>query len=893
MSTTTNLTRAEARERSDHLHVSEYLVRLDLSAAPEPARTTFPTTTTVRFTTTAPATFLDFLGEVRSVVVNGRTVEPVHDGARVRLTGLAVDGSENEVTVGGEGRYSRTGEGLHRFTDPVDGATYLYTQYEPADSRRVFATFEQPDLKASYTFEVLAPAAWEVLSNQVPVEVEDLPAAGAQAADGRRPSHGARPALRRWTFAPTARMSSYLTAVVAGPYHRVTGRWSAPLPDGGTLEVPLGVLCRASLAEHLDADRILEVTRQGLDFFHDAFAFPYPWGKYDQVFVPEYNLGAMENPGCVTFTESYVFRSAATRAQYQARANTILHEMAHMWFGDLVTPRWWDDLWLKESFADYMGAHASVAATEFTDAWVAFAHRRKAWAYAQDQLPTTHPIVADIPDLEAAKQNFDGITYAKGAAVLKQLVAYVGTEAFFAGARAYFQRHRWSATTLGDLLAALEGASGRDLAAWSRVWLETAGTPVLTAELTPHSDQIANLVVTQEGADPVTGQAVLRPHRLAVGLYSLTDAADSSAGGAAPVLRRTHRLEADVTGDRTELAEAAGLPVPDLVLVNDDDLTYAKVRLDPASLATARRHLGALADALPRSLVWSALWNATRDGLLPAADYLGLVLRHGPGETDTAVLAGLTANARTAVEHYLPATRRPAGRDEQAAGAWERLLAADPGSDVQLVWARALAAAGAVAPSAAPRLRAVLAGEVSGLPLGPELRWSLWQSLAAVGAATQAELDGELVRDATADGATQHLAALHAVPDPGVKAAAWEQLLTPGALTNDHVDATLTGFAQSLHRELTAPYTERYFAALRGMWADHSIEIADRLVRGLYPAHQDAEPDRDPADHPVVRRTTGWLDAEPDAPAALRRLVVEARDHLLRALRAQLASEPG
>ncbi|TRW43677.1 aminopeptidase N [Georgenia yuyongxinii] len=878
MSTTANLTRTAARERSTHLRVSEYLVRLDLSGAPDPARTTFPTTTTVRFTATAPTTFLDFLSEVSSVVVNGRSVVPEHDGSRVLLTGLTADGSENEVTVQGEGLYSRTGEGLHRFTDPVDGATYLYTQYEPADSRRVFATFEQPDLKASFTFEVLAPAAWEVLSNQVPAEVEDLPA------------DGAHPALRRWTFAPSPRMSSYLTAVVAGPYHRVDGHWSAALPDGGTLEVPLGLLCRASLAEHLDAERLLEVTRQGLDFFHEAFAFPYPWGKYDQVFVPEYNLGAMENPGCVTFTESYVFRSAATRAQYQARANTILHEMAHMWFGDLVTPRWWDDLWLKESFADYMGAHASVAATEFTDAWVAFAHRRKAWAYTQDQLPTTHPIVADIPDLEAAKQNFDGITYAKGAAVLKQLVAYVGTEAFFAGVRAYFQQHQWSATTLGDLLAALEGASGRDLAAWSRVWLETAGTPVLTARVTADGDKIASLVVTQEGADPVTGQEVLRPHRLAVGLYAVTDGADGRTGGAATTLRRTHRLEVDVTGGATEVPDARGLALPDLVLVNDDDLTYAKVRLDPASLATAREHLGALTDTLPRSLVWSALWNATRDALLPAADYLDLVLRHGPGETDTAVLAGLTANARTAVEHYLPAAQRPRARGEQADGAWSRLLAAEPGSDVQLVWARALAAAAAVAPAAAPRLREVLAGEVPGLPLGPELRWSLWQSLAAVGDATREELDGELARDATADGATQHLAALVAVPDPEVKAAAWQELLTPGALTNDHVDATLAGFAQPLHRELTAPYTERYFASLRQIWAEHSIEIADRLVRGLYPAHQDAEPGRDPADHPVLRRTADWLEVNPDAPAALRRLVVEARDHLLRALRAQLAS---
>ncbi|WP_240645843.1 aminopeptidase N [Georgenia sp. SYP-B2076] len=877
MTTTANLTRAEARDRSAHLRVSDYHVRLDLSGAPDPARATFPSVTTVRFTSSAPTTFLDFLGEVRSVVVNGRSLDPaeVYDGARVLLDGLAGD---NVVTVEADALYSRSGEGLHRFVDPVDGQTYLYTQYEPADARRVFADLEQPDLKASFTFEVTAPAGWHVLSNQ-PVAVVDHLGDAAGTGD----------AVSRWTFAPTPPMSTYLTAVVAGPYHRVTGGWRGPLPDGGELDVPLGVLCRASLAEHLDADRILEVTRQGLDLYHREFAYPYPWGKYDQVFVPEYNLGAMENPGCVTFTESYVFRSAATRAQYQARANTILHEMAHMWFGDLVTPRWWDDLWLKESFADYMGAHASVAATEFSDAWVSFANRRKAWAYTQDQLPTTHPVVADIADLEAAKQNFDGITYAKGASVLKQLVAYVGTEEFFAGAREYFAEHAFSSTTLEDLLRALERTSGRDLTEWARLWLQTAGTSTLRADVVPDGDRIGRLFLHQDAADPVTGASVPRPHRLAVGLYALQE----DDGGTRLV--RTRRLELDVTGAATEVAEAAGLPLPALVLVNDDDLTYAKVRLDPTSLATATDHLGALTQTLPRSLVWSALWNATRDALLPAADYLALVLRHGGAETDSAVLAGLTLNAVVAVERYAPAGRRAARRAELADGSWAQLRAAAPGSDAQLVWARSFARAAATVPAAAPRVRGLLDGTlvVPGLPLDPELRWSLWQSLASVGAATTEELNAELVRDPTADGATQHLAALTALPDPAVRASAWATLMRPGGLTNDHVDATIAGFTQPLHAELTAPYAPRYFDALRQVWAEHSIEIAGRLVRGLFPGHQDATPGQEPEEHPVARLAAAWLQQNADAPAALRRLVVEAHDHLLRALRAQLAPALG
>ncbi len=871
--TTENLSRSEAAERSAHLDVRGYRVELDLSGATDPGRPTFTSTTTVRLASTTPSTFLDFVGPaVRSVVVNGRALDPdaCYDGARISVDRLVDD---NEVIIVAEAAYSRTGEGLHRFVDPVDGQTYLYTQYEPADSRRVFAVLEQPDLKAAFTFVVTAPSGWQVLSNQPAVAVEDR-------GDGTATTE----------FAPTPPLSSYLTAVVAGPYHRVDGHWSGPLPDGGTLEVPLGVLCRASLAEHLDAENLLTVTAQGLDFFHEHFAYPYPWGKYDQVLVPEYNLGAMENPGCVTFTESYVFRSAATRAQHAGRANTILHEMAHMWFGDLVTPRWWDDLWLKESFADYMGAHASVAATEYTDAWVAFANRRKAWAYTQDQLPTTHPIVADITDLEAAKQNFDGITYAKGAAVLKQLVAYVGTDAFFAGARSYFREHAFATTALPDLLRALEASSGRDLGEWARLWLQTSGTPELTAELQADGDRIASLRVRQDATDPLTGRTVLRPHRLAVGLYDLRDRRDDET----VELVRTHRLELDVTGAVTDVSEAAGLPVPALVLVNDDDLTYGKVRLDPRSLATATEHLGALSDPLARSLVWSALWNATRDALLPAEHFVELVLRHGATEDDSAVLVGLVTDARTAVERYAPPEQREDLRARLAGGSWARLHEAEPGSDAQLVWARSLARAAATTPAVAPRLRGLLQGTepVAGLPMDPELRWALWQSLAAVGAASLEDLDGELERDRTADGATQHLAAVSSFPDADVKATSWETLLTPRSLSNDHVDATISGFTQPWHRELTAPYTEPYFEALRQIWARHSIEIAGRLVRGLYPSHQDVEPGLDPADHPVAARASTWLADNADAPAGLRRLVLEGHDHLLRSLRAQAAARP-
>ncbi|NLG55632.1 MAG: aminopeptidase N, partial [Rhodococcus sp.] len=548
---TANLTREETSRRAADIAVRSYRVEVDLRGAPNSERASFPTRTTVEFSSLSDTTWLDFIGEsVESVTVNGTQIPVHYDGARIRLSGLA---GENTVTVDAHARYSRSGEGLHRFTDPVDDATYLYTQYEPADARRVFACFEQPDLKGRFTFVVWAPQSWEVLSNQ-------------------------QIALRSGecvTFEQTLPISTYITAIVAGPYHRVDAVWRGPREDGpseggdgedgdgeggggedeGELEVPLGVLCRASLASSLDADDIVRVTRQCMDFYSRAFEYPYPFGKYDQVFVPEYNLGAMENPGCVTFTEAYVFRGTATADQRQRRANTIAHEMAHMWFGDLVTMVWWDDLWLKESFADYMGSLVCAEATEFSDAWVAFANRRKAWAYVQDQLPTTHPVVATIDDLEAAKLNFDGITYAKGASVLKQLVAYVGRDAFFRGAQQYFRDHAFGNTTLDDLLTALSESSGRDLREWSRAWLETTGMSTVSWD----GDAIVQ-------TDP-------RPHRIAIGRYE--EAPDGT-------IERVSRIDVDIDGERTavDVAPAA------LVLPNDDDLTYAKVRLDEHSLAT-------------------------------------------------------------------------------------------------------------------------------------------------------------------------------------------------------------------------------------------------------------------------------------------------------------------
>ena len=864
-----NLSRAEAAERSRLITVRSYDVELDLSTAPDLSEPAFRSRTTIHFECAEPgaATFLDFIhGGVRSVELNGAPlpVDQVVDGSRIHLPGLA---AVNTVTVDGAALYSRSGEGMHRFQDPADGQVYLYTQYEPADARRVFADFEQPDLKASFTFHVTAPGDWQIRANAP--ETARTPAPGG---------------MVRVDFAPTERISTYITSVLAGPYHREDSLWRQDRADGGGLEVPLAVFCRASLAGHLDADAIFDVTRRGLDFFHDLFDYPYPFGKYDQAFVPEYNLGAMENPGLVTFTEAYVFRSQATEAQYERRANTILHEMAHMWFGDLVTMRWWDDLWLKESFADFMGALAVDEATDFTASWVSFANRRKAWAYVQDQLPTTHPITADIPDLEAAKQNFDGITYAKGASVLKQLVAYVGFEAFRDAARAYFRRHAFGNTTLADLLQALEDSSGRDMGAWARLWLQTAGVPVLAMELETGDDGVlTRAVIRQEAVDPVSGRQVHRPHRMRVGLY------DAGPDG---MLQRTGLIELDVDGPETDVPELVGRRRPEFVLPNDGDLTYASVRFDPDSQQAFLAAPERLADPLARAVTLSALWNATRDGLLPPAAYVRMALAAAAAESGSGVLQVLLDNARHAVARFVPAEERGTLRGELYDGVVRLLREAAPGSDRQLILARAAAALGRSSRAHDGLLTELLqdaAAAVPGLPMAAELRWLLLQALAAGGAVERPELDAELERDRTAAGRVGWTTAMAARPTEAAKAEAWQQAVAADGLSNELLSAVLEGFSIG-DRSLRQAWTEPYFTSLEAFWREHSIELASRLVHGLFPGDQDLPAEQEPEEHPVARRTAAWLAENPDAPQALRRIVIEEQDQLLRALRVQQAA---
>ncbi|WP_328400562.1 aminopeptidase N [Streptomyces sp. NBC_00390] len=844
-----NLSRDEARTRAGLLSVDGYEVALDVRSAVGEAEEgsgprTFRSVTTIRFRAAEPgaSTFVDLIASaVTGITLNGEELDPAtaFDGSRITLDSLA---AENVLVVDAQCAYSRTGEGLHRFVDPEDGEVYLYTQYEPADARRVFATFEQPDLKAPFHFEVTAPDAWTVWSN----------------GEGTRGEDGV------WRFAPTRPISTYITCVVAGPYHYVTDLYERELADGTTLRIPLGAMCRKGLAKHFDADDVFLVTKQGFDFFHDHFDYPYPFGKYDQAFVPEYNLGAMENPGMVTFREEYIFRGKVTTASYERRANVILHEMAHMWFGDLVTMQWWDDLWLKESFADFMGSFSMVEATRFTNGWVTFANNRKAWAYRADQLPSTHPVTADIRDLEDAKLNFDGITYAKGASVLKQLVAYAGRDAFLEGARRYFKRHAYGNTQLGDLLSVLEETSGRDMKAWSRSWLQTSGVNSLTPQVTYDAGgRITELAVVQDGAE-------LRPHRVAVGLYRVEGTE----------LVRYARAEADVAGVRTVVAELAGAERPELVLVNDDDLTYCKIRFDEGSLEALRAHLGDITDPLARALCWSALWNLTRDALMPARDFIDLVLTFAGRESDIGVLQMLHAWARAALDHYAaPAWREEGGR-LLAEGALRELRLADAGSQHQLTWARFFAA---VARSEADfqLLTGLLEGtaKVDGLDVDQELRWAFLEPLAAHGVPDESVISAELARDDTASGKRHQVRCLAARPSAAVKEQAWAAVVESDTLSNALVEATIAGFVQPGQRELLAPFTPKYFEAIERVWSKRSIQIAMDVVRGLYPSLQD--------DESTLTATDEWLSTHESSAPALRRLVLESRDDLARALRAQ------
>jgi aminopeptidase N len=842
-----NLTRDEARRRASFLSTDSYEIRLDLTTDER----TFLTETTLRFrSTSAEETFLDLIAqEVTEIELNGELLaDPASrfDGARVQLPSLAE--GENTVRVLAVGRYMNTGEGLHRFVDPVDEEVYLYTQFEVSDARRMFACFEQPDLKATFQLTVTAPAHWRVISNAPTPE----PSAASEGS-------------ATWAFSPTERISTYLVALIAGNYQGGTGEITTR--DGRT--VPMGVFARASLAEHVDAQDVIDVTKAGIDFYEEAFDQDFPFRKYDQVFVPEYNMGAMENPGAITYVESYVFRSEVSDAIRERRDLTILHELAHMWFGDLVTMRWWDDLWLNESFAEYASTLASAEVTRWSDSWTTFALSEKSWAYQQDQLPSTHPVVADMVDLEAVETNFDGITYAKGASVLRQLVAYVGRDEFFAGVRAYFAKHAWGNTELSDLLSELETTSGRDLTSWAELWLQRAGVNTLSPVNERGADGAVSRFAIRQ--DAPAEHPVLRPHRLQVGGFRLQDGA----------LVRTETLELDIDGALTEVPELVGRRA-DLWLLNDGDLAYTKVRLDEESLAVAMEHLRHLEDPLARTLLWSAAWDMVRDGELPSRRFQQLVLANLTGESSSSVVRTLLQQLESVAGPYAAVDER-AGRTEQAADAvWTLAQEAEAGSDAQLQLLESFAR---LARTTEHRhtLEGLLGGSVTlpGRTIDTDLRWKLVIALAVLGGIDPAGIDEQLAADDTQSGRKHALTARAALPTEVAKAKAWRRTVEKDTLANESITAVVQGFRRVTDETLIAPYRPRYFEEISRIWAERSNEIATRLVAGYFPHSYGGQGVLDAADQ--------WLADSEDAPFGLRRIIIEGRDTVARQERVRAA----
>jgi aminopeptidase N len=844
----TNLTRVEAEARAAIVSTETYAIELDLTTTGD----TFESTTTVTFAATpGEETFIDLIApRVESITLNGTPLDPAthFSDSRITLPNLQ---AKNTLVVKAHCAYMNTGEGLHRFIDPEDGETYLYSQFEVADTRRVFAVFEQPDLKATFQFTVKAPAHWHVISNSPTPATE--------------PIEGSDTAV--WTFSPTTRVPCYVTAIVAGPYHRVEG---SVLSRKG--RIGADVYCRKGLAQFLDADVILDDTQKGFDFYEKHFQMDYPFEKYDQLFVPEFNAGAMENAGCVTFLEDYIFRSKPPQARVERRTVTVLHELAHMWFGDLVTMKWWNDLWLNESFAEYVSTLATVETTKYKNNWVTFNSLEKSWAYRQDQLPSTHPIMANIRDLEDVEVNFDGITYAKGASVLKQLVAWVGQDEFFAGVAEYMRKHHHANATLADLLAELEKASGRDLQAWSDVWLEKAGVTTLRPVIETDDDGVITyFAVAQEVPEEWPTQ---RPHRLGIGGY---DSADGD-------LDQVWIYHADIDGELTEIPELIGKQRPALLLVNDDDLAYAKVRLDDASLATAVGLLGTL-PPLARSLVLSAAWDMTRDGEMPARQFIELILNNIASETESTTVLVLLRQLASCLSLYVSPEVAAEESVKAADALWKLVEAAESGSDNQFQFLRAFASLAST--EAHLDLVDLLLSDklhLQGLPIDTDLSWDLLISLVAGGRAGAAEIDAQLTKDATASGERRAAHARAAIPTAEAKRAAWDALINaPGGkdLPNALQFEATAGFNHVHDVALIAPFVDDYFAMLRRIYEEKTNEMATNLIEGLYPVLQ--------AGRVVELQSTAdaWLAANEDAHDALRRLVIEGRDNVRRALKNQ------
>jgi aminopeptidase N len=838
----TNITQIEAAQRSEIIKVESYKIDLDVTTGAE----TFLVKTTIKFAGLKPGstTFLDCVGKrVMSAKLNGADFDPKFDGETIFLPAIAAD---NTLEIEHEGIYSNSGEGLHRFVDPADNEVYLYTQFETGDARRMYACFDQPDQKATFTISTITPKHWAVISNYGIESAKDL--------DNDR---------KHTQFATSQVISTYVTAIVAGAYTSVHDEYK------GEKTIPMGIYARKSFFQYVDAENIFEVTKQGFAYFEKTFGLAYPFGKYDQIAVAEYNWGAMENVGCVTFHEDVlIFRSKVTERSYISRASTIHHEMAHMWFGDLVTMKWWQDLWLNESFAEWASYMAVSESTKYKNAWTEFNSVRKNWAYRADQLSSTHPIAVEMKDLDDVRTNFDGISYAKGASVLQQLVAHVGRDNFIAGLRKYFAKHAYANTELSDLITELEATSGKNLTAWVATWLRTAGVNTLRPVIALDGDKYASVSVKQEVPPMPVGSKELRPHRLYIGLFDIKGNA----------LTRRESIEVDIAGELTEIKELAGKKAADLLLINDHDQTYAKLRFDDRSVETMKKYLGQLDDSLARGLIWASLWDSTRDGELSASDYIEIALNALKGETDISMITATFMQIDTAIWAYLAPKNRDALRLSVANTAQELLASAKPGSDSQLQYARAFAN-NAYTPAQFESLKAMLNGSVDGLLMDADLRWFIFLCGVKRGIFGVSDIQSEGDRDKTAHG-KQYVAYAHAaLPNHEAKAAAFKSITTDD-LSNTIHSYKCRGFNENIHCDLLEAFVDEYFDAILKVWSTKGYEIAETTATLTFPTWAISDE--------TVKKAQHWLDVTgKDASAALRRTVTEGRDAMTRSLKAR------
>ncbi len=841
------LTQNEAEDRAAAISDVAYDLTLSLTAGSE----TYDAEAAIRFSHAAPAAgaFLDFTGrEIHSLTVNGVQRAARHERNRLYLDGADL-AAANEVRVHYTNDYDHIGAGLHQFIDPQDGAEYLYTHFEPYDAHRLLPCFDQPDLKGTYDLTVTAPSAWEVIANYPVAETESVDA-------GER---------TRRRFVTTPRFSTYLLALAAGPYVRFDDRWE---------DTPLGVCCRSSLAEYFDADEFFEVTRQGLTFYSDFFDFRYPFDKYDQVFVPEFNMGAMENVGCITYSERMIFRDPPTDIQRLNRAEVVLHEMAHMWFGDLVTMQWWNDLWLNESFATYMAYLSMEQATRFeSSAWSAFHARMKAWAYEQDQLPTTHPIAGDVPDTDATFLNFDGITYGKGAAVLKQLVAFLGAEGFRDGMRDYFQTHAWGNTTLADFLAALERGSGRELGRWSELWLERAGVNTLAANYSVVDGEVNSFTMVQTAPAEHTD---LRPHRTEVAIYD--------AGDDGPVLRDA--VPVDLDGPETVVEGLVGISAPAAVFPNHGDHAFAKIALDDRSLSFVQEQIDRFDAPFERLLFWHTLWDMVRDQQFSAGDFVALAADKLGSEGTLEIMQTIANHALYAIGRYLPESQRLDRAAQLFDLAWDGLFSTAD-ADFRIVWARILIGS-AQEPERIQRLLALADDgvDIEGFELDQDMRWSLVTKSVAYDMQGGFErLAPELERDGSDRGQRAAETVRASRADAAIKTAAWSRFREDREASLHILGAAMHGFWWKPQDALLQPYVGRFFEEVRGVFAERDKEYATRWFGALYPGHV--------AIDEVVNRSANLLEQLGDGDLLLARNLREALDELRRARACQAFAAGG